>query len=57
MAEGGQVLTGADTLTEVPQQVEVRALGPLTLKGRTSPLPVFVVEQWRGDAFPASTDY
>lgn len=53
MAEAGQVLTGADTLTEVGKQVQVRSLGPLALKGRTSPLPVFVVEGWRGPSLPA----
>jgi class 3 adenylate cyclase/DNA-binding NarL/FixJ family response regulator len=57
MAEGGQVLTGADTLAEVRQHVEARALGPLVLKGRTAPLPVFVVEEWHNDnRKPAASD-
>jgi len=55
MAEGGQVLTGADTLIEVRPHVEVRALGPLVLKGRTAPLPVFVVEAWHSPK-PAASD-
>jgi PAS domain S-box-containing protein len=47
MAEGGQVLIGPETLAEVKDRVDVRPLGPLTLKNRAAPLPVFVVERWR----------
>lgn len=46
MAEGGQVLIGPETLAAVHSQVDVKPLGPLTLKNRATPLPVFVVERW-----------
>jgi class 3 adenylate cyclase/DNA-binding NarL/FixJ family response regulator len=45
-AERGQVLIGPETLALVRRHVEVQALGPLMLKGRVEPLPVYLVEKW-----------
>jgi class 3 adenylate cyclase/FixJ family two-component response regulator len=46
MAEPGQVLIGPETLEQVKGYAVVRPLGPLPLKGRSHPLPVFAVEGW-----------
>ena len=46
-AEGGQVLIGRETFTLVQPYIYGQPLGPLKLKGKTEPLPVYWAEEWR----------
>lgn len=48
MAEGGQILIGEETLRNLNGYLKVQPLGPLKVKGKEQPLPIYLVEEWLG---------
>ena len=49
-AAANQILLSAATHTAVADQIEARALGPLTVKGKTQPIPTYELLRLRGAA-------